>query len=254
MKNAKLISKHQVGKKILKFFESFGNAQIAGESGVGTSMAIASGYQFNPKTRKWEQSEENLKEAEGLRNNLSVLSTFSPTHPSQVLYDATAKGIQKARQYYMLKKAFTPVNSTSNVLNYTMPGQVGWAPKQTVTGYHASNSKDLVPNYWFKGWPQKKHNAPYGFYIAKGEKPTAGFLAERPYVHQFDVTLDKPFVQVGEVVTPHKNITRNLIEKQAMDQGADGIIYWGIRDNQMDNQIITKTLHPDVDVIKLPNK
>ena len=63
--------------------------------------------------------------------------------------------------YYMLKKAFTPVNSTSNILNQTIPGQIGWAPKQTVTGYHASNSKDLVPNYWFEGWAQKTHNAPH---------------------------------------------------------------------------------------------
>jgi hypothetical protein len=40
----RLIPKHQVGKKLLNFLESFGNAQIAGDSGVGTAMAIASGY------------------------------------------------------------------------------------------------------------------------------------------------------------------------------------------------------------------
>ena len=59
-------------------------------------------------------------------------------------------------------------------------------------------------------------------------------------------------VQIGEVTTPYKNATRNAIEKQAIKQGADGIIYQGIKDNQMSNQTITKTLHPDVDIIKLP--
>ena len=80
------VQKHQTGsiiKKIGNFlldsFVRFGNAQIAGDSGVGTSMAVASGYKHNPQTGMWEQSEENIKEAEGLRNNLAVLSlTFSP--------------------------------------------------------------------------------------------------------------------------------------------------------------------------------
>lgn len=84
MKN-KLIKKHQIGSTIKKIgnflldgFVRFGNAQIAGDSGVGTSMAVASGYKHNPQTGMWEQSEENIKEAEGLRNNLAVLSAFSP--------------------------------------------------------------------------------------------------------------------------------------------------------------------------------
>ena len=252
MNRKKLIPKHQKGKKILNWlgnqFIRFGNAQIAGESGSGTAMATASGYQHNPKTRMWEQSEENLKDAEGLRNNLSFISAFSPMHYGNVAFDATLKGISKLRKLYQLKKAFKIVNKPYNILNYIMPGQIGQGPKQIVTGYHASVSKDLVPNYWFEGWAQKTHNAPYGFYIAEGSGPKSGFLIKRPYVHQFDVALDKPFVQVGEVVTPHKNTTRNLIEKQAIDQGADGIIYQGIRDNQMDNQIITKTLHPDVQI------
>jgi hypothetical protein len=87
MKNTKLIPKHQIGKKILNFLEAFGNAQIAGDSGAATSAAIASGWKYNSKTRKWEQSEENLKEAEGLRNNLSFISTFSPTHPASALFN-----------------------------------------------------------------------------------------------------------------------------------------------------------------------
>lgn len=71
----RLIPRHQVGKKLLNFLESFGNAQIAGDSGVGTAMAVASGYQYNPKTKKWEQSKENVKEAEGLRKGLVGIGT-----------------------------------------------------------------------------------------------------------------------------------------------------------------------------------
>lgn len=91
----KLIPKHQVGKKILNWlgnqFIKFGNAQIAGDSGVGASMAIASGYRFNRDTGMWEQSEENIKEAEGLRNNLALLSAFGQGLPSgQLLKGAGA--------------------------------------------------------------------------------------------------------------------------------------------------------------------
>ena len=41
MKNTKLIPKHQLGKKFLKFFKSFGNAQIAGDSGSGTAVVYS---------------------------------------------------------------------------------------------------------------------------------------------------------------------------------------------------------------------
>lgn len=58
-------------------------------------MAIASGYQYNPKTKKWEQSKENVKEAEGLRNNLSFISTFSPTHPATALIEKVTPIISK---------------------------------------------------------------------------------------------------------------------------------------------------------------
>lgn len=122
MKNTKLIPKHQLGKKILKFFESFGNAQIAGESGVGTSMAVASGYQYNPKTRKWEQSEKNLKEAEGLRNNLAFLSAYSPTHPISAVIDkalipvvgAAYKGV---RNNIAARAITKQIDSVSPVIN-----------------------------------------------------------------------------------------------------------------------------------------
>jgi len=64
------------------------------------------------------------------------------------------------------------------------PGLVGWAPKQTFKGYHASNEAEFVPNFFHEGWAQKVHKAPYGIYIANGTKPGHGFLTKRPHVHQ----------------------------------------------------------------------
>lgn len=80
----KWTKKHQIGG-VLQWlkdqFIKFGNAQIAGDSGAGTAMAIASGYEHNPKTGKWEQSEERVNDpaVKALRNNLSVISGFSPS-------------------------------------------------------------------------------------------------------------------------------------------------------------------------------
>jgi hypothetical protein len=52
-------------------------------------------------------------------------------------------------------------------------------------------------------------------------------------------------VQIGEVTGKTKNSIRNQIERDAQAQGADGIIYQGIKDNQLNNQTILKTLNPD---------
>lgn len=82
----KWAKKHQEGG-ILQWlkdqFIKFGNAQIAGDSGAGAAMAIASGYEHNPKTGKWEQSEERLNDpaVKALRDNLSVISSFSMGNP-----------------------------------------------------------------------------------------------------------------------------------------------------------------------------
>ena len=126
---------------------------------------------------------------------------------------------------------------------------VGWAPKQIFKGYHASNESEFAPDFWKENWAVREHGAPHGFYVAQGEKPTSGFLTKRPYVYQTETVLEKPMVQVGEVSsTGGKNATRNAIERQAQEAGADGIIYQGIKDNQMSNQTIMKTLNPDTKV------
>lgn len=89
LNNTMKINKYQLGKKILNGLLMFGNAQIAGESGPATSIAIASGWEYNPKTKKWEQTKDKINDpsVKALRNNLSILSTFSPTHPTTALIE-----------------------------------------------------------------------------------------------------------------------------------------------------------------------
>ena len=125
------------------------------------------------------------------------------------LYNAGIKNIRN----YRMARAFDRAVQESNpqtILNRTFPGQIGQGPKQTFTGYHASFEENLIPDYWFKGWSQKKHGAPNGFYTAAGDRPTSGFLTERPYVHHFESTFDKPMVQIGEVPTSLKNSIKNF--------------------------------------------
>lgn len=132
---------------------------------------------------------------------------------------------------------------------FIMPGLVGWAPKTKFKGYHASNENPFIPDFFKEGWAQKTHNAPAGIYIANGKHPGYGFLTKRKYVHPVETTFEKPQIQLGEVKGRTKNGIRNQIERDAQEQGADGIIFKGIADNQMQNQFIAKTLNPDVKIL-----
>lgn len=156
--------------------------------------------------------------------------------------------ISKSTAPFQLYRAINKSNPNTQQI---FPGLIGWTPRNTFSGYHASNEPIFNPDYFFNGWVQKTHGAPHGVYFAEGTKPTSGFLTKRPYVHQRQFIFDKPQIQIGEVAGTSKNGIRNQIERNAQQQGADGIIYSGIADNQMKNQIIYKTLHPDV-IIKSP--
>ena len=92
-----------------RFLTGFGNAQIAGESGAATAVATASGYEYNPENRRFEQTEERLNDpsVKALRNNLEVLSTFSETHPYSIL----AKGLG----YLWKWRPFLPKGSETTV-------------------------------------------------------------------------------------------------------------------------------------------
>ena len=107
---------------------------------------------------------------------------------------------------------------------------------------------DKLPDFFKEGWAQKTHNAVKGIYIANGKVPGYGFLTKRKYVHPVETTFEKPQIQLGEVRGRTKNGIRNQIERDAQEQGADGIIFKGIADNQMQNQFIAKTLNPDTKI------
>ena len=163
---------------------------------------------------------------------------------------------REALQQMALNKSYFPttkdladaINTEVKNKQFTnlFPGQIGWAPRQTLTGYHASNKPIQEFNYWYPNWAVIEHDAPHGIYFTANEtRPFSGFLAKRPYIEQVTSTFDKPMVQVGEIPASAKNATRNSIERQAQSMGADGIIYQGIKDNQLENQTIVKTLNPD---------
>lgn len=236
----------------------FRNAVLGATMADQPAMMTASGWRQNEKG-DYIQDQQNDPHVKQVRDNLAaeaagvMIGEFG--FPALVgAYNLGIRGLGRAGNQWarakLISKEMKNIKQPSNILNEITPGQIGWAPKQNISGYHASDEEILSPNYWFKGWAQKTHNAPYGFYIADGNGPTSGFLKKRPYIHRYNIDLDKPMVQIGEVNTSAKNATRNEIEKQAMRQGSDGIIYQGIKDNQMSDQIITKTLNPDVNIDK----
>lgn len=171
----------------------------------------------------------------------------------QLALDNTFKGISINPTTKDLAKAINTEVKNKQFTNL-FPGQIGWAPRQTLTGYHASNKPIQEFNYWHPNWAVIEHDAPYGVYFTANEtRPSGGFLAKRPYIEQVTSTFDRPMVQVGEISAAGKNATRNSIERQAQSMGADGIIYQGIKDNQLENQTIVKALNPDqrVDVSEI---
>lgn len=187
-------------------------------------------------------------------NAISALfGGYNPENPDLITGEAPSVGIKNlgnlVRTARVAREVTKVLSQAPKTTEFIFPGLVGWAPKQTFRGYHASDVKKFVPNFFHKGWAQTTHNAPAGIYVANGKRPGYGFLTKRPYVHQVEVTYDKPAVQLGEVRGKTKNGTRNHIERTMQSLGADGIIYRNISDNQMTKQFISKTLNPDVKVL-----
>ena len=180
----------------------------------------------------------------------NIAFDFSPAYP-HIVKSIQTKGINltnRAIRNYDIKQLANEINKVKPAQQYEFlnTGQIGWAPRQTLTGYHASNKPIQEFDHWYPNWAVTEHNAPHGVYFTANEtRPSGGFLAKRPYIEQVTSTFNKPMAQVGEISTAGKNATRNLIERQAQSMGADGIIYQGIKDNQLENQTIVKTLNPD---------
>lgn len=187
-------------------------------------------------------------------NAISALfGDFNPENPDLHYGEPPNVGI---KDFTKILKTARVIREFKDVLSkapktkeFIMPGLVGWAPKTKFKGYHASNENPFIPDFFREGWAQKTHNAVKGIYIANGKTPGYGFLTKRKYVHPVETTFEKPQIQLGEVKGRTKNSIRNQIERDAQEQGADGIIFKGIADNQMQNQFIAKTLNPDTKVV-----
>lgn len=186
----------------------------------------------------------------------ALFGGYSPENPDLHYGEAPGVGI---KNFGNLVKTARVAREFSNVLSkapktkeFVMPGLIGWAPKTKFKGYHASNENPFIPDFFREGWAQKTHNAIKGIYIANGKTPGYGFLTKRKYVHPVETTFEKPQIQLGEVKGRSKNSIRNQIERDAQEQGADGIIFKGIVDNQMQNQFIAKTLNPNVKITNRP--
>lgn len=183
----------------------------------------------------------------------ALFGGYSPENPDLHYGEAPGVGIKNfgnlVRTARVAREFNDVVSKAPKTKEFIMPGLIGWAPKTKFKGYHASNENPFIPDFFKEGWAQKTYNAVKGIYIANGKTPGYGFLTKRKYVHPVETTFEKPQIQLGEVKGRTKNRVRNQIERDAQEQGADGIIFKGIADNQMQNQFIAKTLNPDTEIL-----
>ena len=110
----------------------------------------------------------------------------------------------------------------------------------TYTAYHQSDNP--ITQFTFpykKRWDVVTHGAdPNAAFFTVDNPAASGFLSKRPYTSKFDVTVQKPLIQTGEINGATKNSMRNKIVKRARKLGADGVLFDGIADNQLQNQKI----------------
>ena len=136
------------------------------------------------------------------------------------------KGWEGATNQYLINKAFKS-------------GQLKWGQPTSYTAYHQSATPITKFKFPFKRWDVAKHGAdPNGAFFTIGKPAGSGFLAERPYTGQFQVKVQKPLIQTGELTGPTKNGLRNAIVRRARKNGADAVFFDGIADNTLQNQQI----------------
>lgn len=159
---------------------------------------------------------------------------------------------------YRLGSELNNVIKTQNITTSTIPYNVGWGPRQTLSVSHASDSfKPLqlfYPARWdvvneganpFGTWWQGRLGIPRtlasGATAEKAEKAANArkLFADRPFQSYAELTLDKPLVTIGDVPN------RSALGYQAERMGADGIIYNNVYDNGYDaNQVIFSFREP----------
>ena len=137
------------------------------------------------------------------------------------------KGWEGATNQYIINKAFKS-------------GQLKWGQPTSYTAYHQSATPTTKFKFPFKErWDVRIHGSdPNGAFFTVGKPASSGFLAERPYTGQFQVKVQKPLIQTGELTGPTKNGLRNAIVRRARRDGADAVFFDGIADNTLQNQQI----------------
>lgn len=118
-------------------------------------------------------------------------------------------------------------------------GKLGFGNADSYTAYHQSDSPITEFKFPYERWDVVHHGAdPNSAFFTVGSPAHSGFLSKRPYVGQFKVELQKPMIQTGEIHGMSKNGIRNKIVQLARQEGADGVLFDGIADNQLQNQKI----------------
>ena len=145
-----------------------------------------------------------------------------------------------APKFKIIKEVKTP---------FIFPGQIGWSPAETRTVWHRTNNPNFTVKRVYEGrWDAKEHGAPKnGIWVS--EKKDIGFMNDRPILVQLQQLLKKPMVQVGDIPSIGKNNLRNYIIREAEKSGADGIRFYGIKDNKASNQKVDFIFEPDTSII-----
>ena len=148
---------------------------------------------------------------------------------------------------YWAKQLNNQVNNTR--LSVREPYlNVGWGPAKQIkaTWAHTQPNERLSTNLPAGKirWDADGRGMPTtGGWVTEGRP--GGMMAERPYIDWYDITLNKPMTQVGEIVATGKNATRSQLVRNAETLGADGFQFKGIADNRAKNQNVTYLYDPD---------
>lgn len=215
---------------------------------------------INQGIRKYNSPEEIEKRGFRDRNRraaeISGRTDYSPIDPITdivVPYGAVRSLItSKARLVKQLAKEIPK----GKLVAKELPHNIGWAPRQKIDVYHASNApidKFKFPNP--ERWDVINHNAPSDIiWFAKGDAPASGLLSKRQIISKYTLDLKKPMIQVGEISSKNKNLNRNVIHKHAQSSNADALILDNIADNQMKNQTVIAKYTPDNINIRISGK
>lgn len=148
-------------------------------------------------------------------------------------------------------RAYTVSNEINSAVNTlpikTPPLNFGWGPRATVFGTWAHTSPNSIlqtslPEGIVR-WDAERGMPLTGGWITEGYP--GGMMAERPYIDEYKVSLNKPMVQIGEIPTSTKNATRSQLVRQAESAGADGVRFKDISDNRDIHQNVTYLFDPN---------